>query len=715
MKNIDAYKVDLHIHTPASSDYKGPKEDDEYIDIVKQANASNVELMCIADHNTVKGYENIMILKKQSFSLLSSLHKRNDADPSFIKKVESEYEQFNSVHILMGVELSVSPGIHYVLVFKEDVEIHEVRSFLIELIKDESIVETGSPDFMLDINSRQLFEIVDKRFNESCFIYAPHCDSQSGVIESLKNLGTERINILKDRRLLCLGFNKDKSKSYIQNNLIPSVMGDRNTGINFIQDSDYHGRVGEQVGSQYFLLERSKGKVCYDVLLDRLKSKEYIKTSLDTAMESYDQFKCENIIFGFGNISATMQEQSTIDKLCATVCAILNSNKGSIEFEIEINNIDMEVAINSNIESFVNTITKNMDSGPEQIKYTHFQVSKSKQIIVISFKEYSRLCLYKGACYIVDSNNEVSIASACMVESIVARRIHDKFGVANEKLIEIITASSKLMKNSLISISNAYRTEPLMTNYKNYSAQYIKPITLSNEIKEIVENGDNGSSNGKISIIRYSEKIKCGRLVDSYLRFSAPIYDISNDLVNDIGIIIEKESIIITPGGATHLIAADTRLINSLPCYILDINGDETETRAFFAYLKSTFLHWLLCKVLGYDDLFDYMQTIKVNEIPIIRNLDSSFEYLSNKTNEVLSKEAAFFINIQCLGTDESIDIIEEMNVIINEHNYTCNEVLGDIDETIFDNLDDNREMINEILTDIRNIGMYDCNTIVKI
>ena len=52
------YTMDLHIHTPASSDYQ--QDGVEYIDILKQAESRGLDMIAFTDHNTVAGYRRLM-------------------------------------------------------------------------------------------------------------------------------------------------------------------------------------------------------------------------------------------------------------------------------------------------------------------------------------------------------------------------------------------------------------------------------------------------------------------------------------------------------------------------------------------------------------------------------------------------------------------------------------------------------------------------------
>jgi predicted metal-dependent phosphoesterase TrpH len=64
--------VDLHVHTPASKDYIISADNDidaSYLNIIYLAAEKNVNVIGIADHFTVSGYEKLMKLKRETESL----------------------------------------------------------------------------------------------------------------------------------------------------------------------------------------------------------------------------------------------------------------------------------------------------------------------------------------------------------------------------------------------------------------------------------------------------------------------------------------------------------------------------------------------------------------------------------------------------------------------------------------------------------------------
>ena len=48
------YRVDLHLHTPASIDYKDKNAN--YIDILRRAEFRGIDVIAFTDHNSVGGY-----------------------------------------------------------------------------------------------------------------------------------------------------------------------------------------------------------------------------------------------------------------------------------------------------------------------------------------------------------------------------------------------------------------------------------------------------------------------------------------------------------------------------------------------------------------------------------------------------------------------------------------------------------------------------------
>ena len=115
-KSTQYVKADLHVHSPASADYvwtnKGPEatEDDEYRLFVETFLESDVQIMAVTDHNSVKGYLKIQELLGLDSALKWRLGKKL---------------------ILPGVEITCYQQ-HFVVIFSENTEAGTLNHFLFE-------------------------------------------------------------------------------------------------------------------------------------------------------------------------------------------------------------------------------------------------------------------------------------------------------------------------------------------------------------------------------------------------------------------------------------------------------------------------------------------------------------------------------------------------------------------------------------------------------
>jgi len=703
------YKIDLHVHTPASSDYKGKRSEDEYVNILKGAYDNKVDLICITDHFTVKGYIELMKRKEEVITLWSGLKKRGDTDVSVFHKIEEEYELFRNLHILMGVEIKVSPGIHYVIVFNEIIKPEDVENFLVEISKKEVKDNYGISEYMLPINSLQFFEFVENNFGDSCFIYGAHCDSEAGLIESLKNLRTERLNILKNKKLICLSFNKENTRKYVIDSLIPQIRKERRAPLNFIQCSDFHGRRGEKVGVFYFLVEQDSKKICYKTLFERLSKSELVKTALDTAKERYEHFKKGKIVFPLGELSSEKIREKE-DNLKKIICSILNSNKGIIEFEV-ISKEELKEDINKTIEILLKEILDKTYVFGEiiGIHYQIFQLSKSKYTVLLEFDNSKRLYLYKNICYIIDENetSKIRAAKAYEIEALVAEKIHYRFGKYQDELLREISKDSAKIKKSLLSFSLIYKIDRYIKHIeplKDFSIDVLEWEPLSDDVKKTVEEYTNGVWNGDFIVLnrRLFSQTKGGRYFQSYLRISPPTYNISLEKPSTKLSEVKKGDILLGPNGACFLVLKDKKMLTATPIFKIRLTSENKVTsNILIGYFKSSFLQWYI-QTLGYEDLTDF---IIGNPLPLLQNMDKIGRDIDANVNNILVEEEKYFDEISKVKEDDL-----KLEKITKRHNENCEKYLRNIDKCIFDCLGIKKEGAERIYKDLKKIDVYDYN-----
>ena len=56
--NLQWYKMDLHLHTPASDDYQEPNATN--LDILRKAEFRGLDIIALTDHNSVRGYADML-------------------------------------------------------------------------------------------------------------------------------------------------------------------------------------------------------------------------------------------------------------------------------------------------------------------------------------------------------------------------------------------------------------------------------------------------------------------------------------------------------------------------------------------------------------------------------------------------------------------------------------------------------------------------------
>ncbi|MGE5139467.1 MAG: PHP domain-containing protein, partial [Rudaea sp.] len=112
-------KMDLHLHTPASVDYR--EQNVSYLDFLKKAEEKSLDIIAFTDHNTVAGYERYLN-EVESLTLLERLNRLTDVE----REQLSEYRRLQQkLLILPGFEITATLGFHILGVFAPDTSIRE--------------------------------------------------------------------------------------------------------------------------------------------------------------------------------------------------------------------------------------------------------------------------------------------------------------------------------------------------------------------------------------------------------------------------------------------------------------------------------------------------------------------------------------------------------------------------------------------------------------
>lgn len=207
------YQVDLHVHSPASSDYRGETGISPY-QFVSEYVERGFDLIAITDHHTGAYIDKAIEARNQ------------------IAKEEGK-----NITILPGVELNVAPGIH-LLAILSDGGSAGVRDLLSRL--DLPVCQHGDNTTLIKFPIGDIAQIVHDRRG---LLIGAHCNSTHGVVEELK--GQTRLDWLSV--LDALEIRSGQSESKISKT-IDYVTKDLKTQIPFTFGSDSHDAVSDTTG-----------------------------------------------------------------------------------------------------------------------------------------------------------------------------------------------------------------------------------------------------------------------------------------------------------------------------------------------------------------------------------------------------------------------------------------------------------------------------------
>jgi len=209
------FKADLHIHTPGSKDFKGEVTPE---DIVSKAIDKGLDIIAIADHNSIEWCERIKKATKNT-----------------------------KLTVFPGVEISTSGGklgLHFVAIFDKNKPLQEIKDCLARIGLDSK--KQGDVDaFAKESIEKILSEI---RECEGIVIGA-HTYSNKGIINGMK--GLQRKEIIQNKNLSAIEVNDIENIKYFDGN-----DSQYKRLLACIKSSDAHSL--EEIGKDFTLIKMGK-------------------------------------------------------------------------------------------------------------------------------------------------------------------------------------------------------------------------------------------------------------------------------------------------------------------------------------------------------------------------------------------------------------------------------------------------------------------------
>lgn len=258
-------RMDLHLHTPASVDYR--EANVSYLSLLKKAEERGLDIVAFTDHNTVAGYERYLN-EVESLELLERLNRLTDAEAAQLDEYRRLQEK---LLVLPGFELTATLGFHILAIFSPDTSVRALEHLLLNLHVPPDKLDLGSGEVGATSDVLSAYRLIDEAGG---LAIAAHANSSHGVAMPGFDFGGQtRVSYTQDPHLHALEVTDLTSKSRRRTALFFSgTKPEYPRRMHLIQSSDSHRLTGIPNNNQ----ELGVGDRATEILLDDL-SVEAIK------------------------------------------------------------------------------------------------------------------------------------------------------------------------------------------------------------------------------------------------------------------------------------------------------------------------------------------------------------------------------------------------------------------------------------------------------
>ena len=195
-KKIIWRRADLHLHTPASSDYQEP--DVSFLDILRRCEERQLDIVAITDHNTVAGYRNLC----NEIQQLKLLENPNRIQPEERQTLEEYNRLLAKILVLPGFEFTATFGFHILAIFNPEKELRDIEHLLLDLNIPSDVLDLGSSTVGATSDVLTAYRVIDEAGG---IAIAAHANSTNGVaMRGYRFGGQTKISYTQDPHLAAL-------------------------------------------------------------------------------------------------------------------------------------------------------------------------------------------------------------------------------------------------------------------------------------------------------------------------------------------------------------------------------------------------------------------------------------------------------------------------------------------------------------------------------
>lgn len=324
--------MDLHLHTPASSDYQEPHV--SYLDILRQAAARGLDIIAITDHNTVAGFA---AMQKEVEQLLW-LESRGRIDPAEQRLLDEYRRVLGKLLVLPGFEFTATFGFHILGIFPPETPVSYLEHLLLTLRVPPASLRVGSQMVGATSDVLTAYEVINAAGG---LVIAAHANSGNGVmLRGLDFGGQTRIAYTQDANLHALEVTDlEKRSNQTTRRFFDGSKPEYPRPMRCIQGSDAHRLIRESNNSPYLgvgdrvteiLLEEVSFEALAKVIRgnDHSLTRPYRGTAKAVDFVQLAREEGESLVQSFH--MSMNQRGGHLDNVLRDICAMANTNGGTI-------------------------------------------------------------------------------------------------------------------------------------------------------------------------------------------------------------------------------------------------------------------------------------------------------------------------------------------------------------------------------------------------
>lgn len=331
--NYKWYTIDLHLHTPASSDYQQPEA--SYLDLLKRAEARGLDLIAFTDHNTVAGYRKM----HEEIQQLELLEKLNRLIPEERTRLNEYRRLLNKILVFPGFEFTATFGFHILGIFSPLKPVREIEHLLLNLHIPPTQLDEGSSTVGATSDVLTAYRLINEAGG---LAIAAHANSTNGVAMLGLNFGGQtKIAYTQDPNLHALEVTDlGQHGRHATANFFSGTKPEYPRRMHCIQGSDAHRLITDpqrkkNLGIGDRATEVSLPKLTFEALKELFLSNDFARTRPRRQITEpvFDfiraaQEEGSNIVQDFHE--AMSIRGGKLFEIISDLCAFANTNGGTL-------------------------------------------------------------------------------------------------------------------------------------------------------------------------------------------------------------------------------------------------------------------------------------------------------------------------------------------------------------------------------------------------